>query len=110
MIEYLLTFTPRLVFNKEGWASFRIQKRSVVKEFLDDTKEDLAEHEILCSIIKTKNHNKHIYTLQIYGEDVFRFLDLVNDFKGGKEWKQICARKIRQMAETRKNLRRNVRI
>lgn len=101
MTNDFLVFTPRII-PRLGLVHFRIQKRSKCRELLEEYQDILNEHGIVCTITGTKNRQYRYHLLQIHGDNVFLFLDFVNDFKRGEEWKQICARKIRQMAEMRK--------
>jgi len=104
VIDIFSTFTPRIICARDT-VFFRVQKRSIHKTVLEEYQKELKIHYIPCTIIRTKHQNKHSYILQIYGESVFHFLKLVDNFKDGVEWKQICAKRIHTLAVMRKEFR-----
>lgn len=103
MNDVFITFTPRIIFNE--WITFRIQKRSKDKTVLEEYQKELIIHDIPSTVIRTKHRDKYNYILQIYGESVFHFLKLVDNFKEGEEWKQICAKRIHTLAVMRNELK-----
>ena len=82
-----------------------MQKRSKHRIVLEEYQKELSIHNIPCSVIRTKNRDKYSYILQIYGKNIFPFLKLVDNFKEGEEWKQICAKRIHTLAVMRNELR-----
>lgn len=105
MRDAFSAFTPRIIFKKSGSFYFRVQKRSRDRELLIGYQKILSKHDIYCSVISTRNGKYLYYLLQINSDSVFRFLKLVNNFRGGEQWKQICAKRIHTLAVMRKEFR-----
>lgn len=104
MIDIFSTFTPRIICTRDT-IIFRIQKRAKDKTILERYQKELGSYGIPCSIIRTKHRDTYSHILQIYGGYVFSFLKLVDNFKGGEEWKQICAKRIHTLAVMRNELK-----
>lgn len=76
------------------------------KELLEAYQKLLRIYEIESFVYLTnyKNRTRDHYILQIHGENVFRFLEFVDDYKKGDEWKQICASKMKSLKQMRRDL------
>jgi len=101
--EGWLAYTPRIInILNRGRVGFKIERtKSHIEDAISEEKEldkiGITSHIYIRKSIGSASGFSYSICINDI-DNILKFLDLVDDYKNGKAWKQICARKIRQLA------------